>query len=128
MLSHLYPVGSLAESGIPVAFGSDGPVIDPNPWPTIYNAVTRRTNSGNSLLTNASQEQAVTVAQALRMYTAAGAMAEGTGHNKGILQPGMLADLVLLDSDPINAEPEQLKEVRTSLTVLGGEVVWEDWS
>ena len=71
------------------------------------------------------QEQTITVAEALRMYTSAGANAEGTGHRKGTIQPGMLADMVLLNTDPITAEPEQLKEIRVVLTVLGGEVVWE---
>lgn len=125
MLPDLYPVGSLLQTGIPLAFGSDAPVIDPNPWPAIYSAVTRRTRGGSSLPPDAFHMQTITVAEALRMYTAAGADAEGTGHRKGTIQPGKLADMVLLDADPISADPDQLKEIRAVLTVLGGEVVWE---
>ena len=125
MLPDLYPVGALAKSEIPLAFGSDSPVIDANPWTAIYSAITRRTSGGNTLPSNGFQVQTITVAEALRMYTSAGANAEGAGHRKGAIQPGMLADMVLLDTDPLTAEPEQLKEICAVRTVLGGEVVWE---
>jgi len=59
------------------------------------------------------------------MYTSSGANSEGSGQRKGTIQPGMLADMVLLDTDPFSAEPEQLKEIRAVLTVVGGQVVWE---
>jgi predicted amidohydrolase YtcJ len=62
------------------------------------------------------------------MYTAAGAIAEGTGHRKGAIQSGMLADMVLLDTDPITAELDQIKEIRAVLTTVDGEVVWEGGS
>ena len=125
MLADLYPVGALAKSGIPVAFGSDAPVIDANPWPAIYSAVTRRTSNGTFLPPNGFRGQTITVAEALRMYTSSGANSEGSGQRKGTIQPGMLADMVLLDTDPFSAEPEQLKENRAVLTVVGGQVVWE---
>ena len=125
MLPDLYPVGALAKSGIPVAFGSDAPVIDANPWPAIYSAVTRRTSNGTFLPPNGFRGQTITVAEALRMYTSSGANSEGSGQRKGTIQPGMLADMVLLDTDPFSAEPEQLKEIRAVLTVVGGQVVWE---
>jgi len=125
MIPNLYPVGAFAKAGVPLALGSDAPVIDPNPWPAIYNAVTRKTSSGNPLPADATQAQTITIAQALWMYTAAGAISEGTGHRKGTIQPGMVADMVLLDTDPMTAEPEQLKENLAALTVVGGEVVWE---
>jgi predicted amidohydrolase YtcJ len=127
-LPNLYPVGALEKAGVPLAFGSDAPVIDPNPWPAIYNAVTRHTRSGRPLPVDAAQAQTITIAQALRMYTAAGAIAEGTGHRKGAIQSGMLADMVLLDTDPITAELDQIKEIRAVLTTVDGEVVWEGGS
>ena len=125
MIPNLYPVGALANAGVPLAFGSDAPVIDPNPWPAIYNAVTRKTSTGSLLPPEASQQQAISVAEALRMYTAAGAIADGTGDQKGTIRPGMMADMVLLDTDSMTVEPEQLKEIRAMTTILGGEVVWE---
>jgi len=125
MLPNLYPVGTLAKAGIPLAFGSDAPVIDPNPWPAVYNAVTRRTISGSSLPIETSQEQTISVAEALRIYTAAGAVSEGSGDQKGTIRPGMLGDMVLLDTDPMTVASEDIKGIRATLTVVGGEVVWE---
>ena len=46
---HLYPTGALHRAGAIIAFGSDAPVTDPNPWPAIYSAVTRLTASGTVL-------------------------------------------------------------------------------
>ena len=49
LLPHIYPITSLVRAGVPVAFGSDAPVIDPNPWPGIYAALSRTTEEGNRL-------------------------------------------------------------------------------
>ena len=129
LLEWLYPVGGLVRSGLPVAFGSDAPVIDPNPWPAIYSAVTRATRSGQGLTRRShgreTHSQQVSVESALRMYTLAGADAEGTRHLKGTIRPGKLADLVLLDKDPTAADPSDLKNIHPVLTVIGGRVVWE---
>ena len=121
---HLYPVGELTRAGVPIAFGSDAPVIDPNPWPGIYAAVTRSTRSGNNH-DGVGPSRAVTLEQALSMYTRAGARSEGTQGLKGDIQPGKLADLVLLDKNPFQIETEELPAVKPVLTILGGRVVWE---
>ena len=125
LLPHLYPAGSLVRCGVPTAFGSDAPVIDPNPWPAFYSAVTRRTADRLPLSPEGDDCQAVSRADALRMYTTAGAEAEGTQRDKGSITPGKLADLVLVDADPLSIDPAELAAVRTVLTVVGGRVVWE---
>ncbi|MCH7606161.1 MAG: amidohydrolase, partial [Chloroflexi bacterium] len=127
LLPHLYPVGALHRAGVPVAFGSDAPVIDPNPWPAIYSAVTRTTRAGKPirpLEKGPETKREISVGTALRMYTSAGAYAEGTEKHKGTIQPGKLADLVLLDNDPTTCDPEKLKDIRAVLTVVGGQVAW----
>ena len=58
-------------------------------------------------------------------YTIAGARAEGSQEVKGTIKPGKLADLVLLDQDPITVEEKRLKDVRTLMTIVGGKVAWE---
>jgi hypothetical protein len=121
LLPHLYPVGSLARAGVALAFGSDAPVIDPNPWPAIYGAVTRSTRQGRTLPPG----QEVAVETALRMYTLGGALAEGSQARKGSIAPGKLADLVLVDSDPREVAPLMLKDIRAMLTIIGGQVVWD---
>jgi predicted amidohydrolase YtcJ len=128
LLPHLYPVGALARASVPLAFGSDAPVIDPNPWPAIYSAVTRSTSGDNTLPPDGDgpgPRQGVSVGAALRMYTAGGAYAEGTESRKGTICRGKLADLTLLDGDPATTTPSQLKEIRAVLTIVGGQVVWD---
>ena len=129
LLPYLYAVGALDRAGVPLAFSSDAPVTDPNPWPAIYSAVTRATNQGGTLppgdSVQAGMGQGITVARALRLHTLGGAWAEGTQDRKGTIRPGKLADLVLLDTDPIRVAPSKLKDIRAVLTVLGGRVAWE---
>ena len=124
LLPHLYPAGSLHRSGVRVAFGSDAPVVDPNPWPAIYSAVTRRASDGCPLSGGGSGEQAVSVADALRMYTHTAAEAEGTAEDKGAIMPGNLADVVLVDTDPLSVQADKLSEVKAVLTVVNGSVAW----
>ena len=133
LLPHLYPVGALAQAGVPVAFGSDAPVTSPNPWPAIYAAVSRTSRSGapvplqleNSPLVAQRVSQQVSVIEALKMYTEAGARSEGTQRQKGTIQKGKLADLVMLDKNPFEVEAADLAKIRPLLTIIGGRVVWE---
>ena len=126
LLPHLYPSGALHRAGVTVAFGSDAPVTDPNPWPAIYGAVTRRTVSGAVIPGGDGQgpvDQRVPVRDALRNYTGAGAPGyEGRGPG---ITTGDPADLVLLDADPTRVDPEDLKNIRAVMTILAGNVAWE---
>ena len=124
---HLYDAAGLHRAGASVAFGSDAPVIDPNPWPAIYSAVTRRTRSGASLgaLTGRGvPAQKLPVRDALRMYTGGQAAAVPPERRVGIT-PGGAADLTLLDADPTGIDPERLKDIRSTMTIIGGRVEWE---
>ena len=130
LLNSLYPVASLDRHGVSVVFGSDSPVIDPNPWPGIYSAVTGCCGDGRPLSGNhrggpSVCTQKVPIESALRMYTIAGAYADGTQKNKGTIRPGKLADLVLVDRDPTAVDQEDLKDIHPVLTMVGGQVAWE---
>jgi predicted amidohydrolase YtcJ len=127
LLPHLYAIGTLTSAGIPVGFGSDTPVIDPNPWPAIYAAATRRTRNGSYLSEGEEDHlgQQVSVIDALRMYTTGGAWAEGTQTRKGSISAGKLADMVLVDADPTRVVPSELKIIKAILTIIGGKVVWD---
>lgn len=126
LLPYLYPIDSWLNAGVSVAFGSDAPVIDPNPWPGIYAAVTGYTRLGARFPKpkGASRKRGVSVLAALRMYTIGGASAEGTQQIKGSIEPGKLADLVLVDADPTRLANSALKDIKTMLTVVGGKVAW----
>ena len=127
LLPHLYPLGGLAGGAVPLAFSSDAPVIDPNPWPGIAAAVTRTTRQGHKIPQpqGTGPDQRLTVIEALEAYTRGGAIAEGTQEVKGIIRPGMLADLVLVSRNPVDALPEELAGIETVLTMIGGRVVLE---
>ena len=65
------------------------------------------------------------VETALRAYTVNTAWAAGEEAIKGTLEPGKLADLVVLDRDPFQVPPEELKDIQVLMTMVGGEIVYE---
>ena len=117
----LYRIGSILKAGLCVAFGSDAPVIDPNPLIGIYAAVTRRAETGEAV----GESDGISAQEALRLYTLGGAYAAFQEGDKGSVEVGKLADLVLLDQDPTRLEAEQIRRIKVTLTVIGGRVVWE---
>ena len=117
----LYPLNALWQAGIPLGTGSDAPVASPDPWPGVYAAVTRRDLAGGVL----HPEHRLSVEDALSLWTRGAAYASGEEQTKGTLRPGMLADLALLDRDVTKVDFEDLLKCRATMTVIGGEVVWE---
>jgi predicted amidohydrolase YtcJ len=118
-LPHLYVIGSLLESGVRVGFGSDFPIADPNPLVGIQAAVTRKSAGGAAI----SAEQAIQVSDALHMYTLGAATANFEEGIKGSLAPGKLADIVMLNGDPLATPAENLRDLRVLMTIIGGKVV-----
>jgi predicted amidohydrolase YtcJ len=123
----LYPIGAWLEAGVPLAFSSDGPVIDPSPWPGIFSAVTRLTSGGNMLPAGNPSPGAsgISAVEALRAYSWGGAWVEGNEARKGSIGPGKLADLVLVEADHTEVDPQAWLGIRAVLTLIGGRVVWE---
>ena len=121
---HLYPIGGISAARVKIAFGSDAPVINPNPWPAVYSAVTRNDHQGQPF-PEINGSGRVSIESALRMYTLSGAEAEGRQSAKGSIAPGKLADLVLVDTNPLEVDPEGLKDINAKLTMVGGQVAWE---
>ncbi|WP_375773746.1 amidohydrolase [Archangium gephyra] len=119
-----YAFKSLLDAGARVAFGSDWYVAPPTPLEGIYAAVTRRTldekNPGGWV-----PEQRIGVEDALRAYTLGGAHASFEEQEKGTLEPGKLADLVLIDRDLTRVPPETIRDAKVMLTVVGGQAVFE---
>ena len=117
----LYPLKSLREAGLCVAAGSDAPATELNPLLDVWAAAARQTRDGAVL--NASQN--VSVEQALGAYTVAGAFAASQEADKGSIEVGKLADLVLLDRDPLRVALDEVRDIRVLKTLVGGRVVWE---
>lgn len=118
---HLYPISTLAGSGIVVAFGSDAPIAAPDPLTGIRAAVDRTSAGGRTVLAR----EAVSIVDALRMHTADAARAAFEEGLKGSVTPGKLADLVVLNIDPRRADRAHLKGLAVDMTIIGGDIVWE---
>jgi hypothetical protein len=120
VLPHLYPTGSLLRAGLRVAGSSDAPVVPLGPLTGIYAAVTRRTQGGEQVAPG----EVVSPGEALALYTTGAAYAAGEEVVKGSIAPGKLADLTVLSADPTAVPPEEIRDIRVRMTLLGGQVVW----
>ena len=69
-------------------------------------------------------DQAVSVAEALPLYTLGGAIAAGEEHLKGSIAPGKYADLTVLSGDPLRAPIERLTDLQVEMTLVNGQVVY----
>lgn len=125
-----YAFRTLEEAGVRLSFGSDWPGTNAswytaNPLHGMYAAVTRQTLDGQPA-GGWYPEERIDVETALRAYTVNNAWVAGEEAEKGSLTPGKLADLVVLDADPLRIAPERLKDVQVVLTMVGGRIVHGD--
>jgi predicted amidohydrolase YtcJ len=111
-----YAFRSLVDSGALVANGSDAPVEELDPLLGITAGVTRTLDDREAW----HPEQAVTIEQALHATCVAPAWLTGDERRRGKLLPGYLADLVVLDRDPLGCPVEELGEIEVVATMLGG--------
>jgi predicted amidohydrolase YtcJ len=109
---HWMPMRSLIEARIPFALGSDGPL---NPFLNISYATKHPTNPA----------EALTRKQALVAYTQGAAFDERSESFKGLLVPGMLADLAVLSQDIFAVADADLPSTRSVLTIVGGVIVYD---
>jgi predicted amidohydrolase YtcJ len=119
-----YAFRTCLDRGIHLALGTDWDVAPLNPMLTLYAAVTRATLDGahpDGWL----PEQKISVEEALAAYTAGSAYAEFEEHEKGTLARGLLADLVVLSDDILSIPPARIKDVKVTMTMVGGRVVFE---
>ena len=119
-----YAFRSLLDAGAIVSFGSDWFVAPPTPLEGIYAAVTRRTLDDKNP-DGWIPEQKITVEQALKAYTLSAAYASFEENIKGSLEPGKLADFVILDQDITSIESEKIRDVKVLKTVVGGTTMYE---
>jgi predicted amidohydrolase YtcJ len=123
-LEHLYPLSTLIKNGVGVAGSSDCPVVPANPIMGVYSAVSRKTEARDFVL----PDEQITPLEALKMYTQDAAKATSEERVKGSIEPGKLADLVVLSSDPTKLPANEMKNIEVEMTILDGEVVWDKMS
>jgi predicted amidohydrolase YtcJ len=112
--------------GARLALGSDAPVESPNPFWGLHAAVTRRRADGSPSADGWYPEQKLTMEEAWEGFTLGPAYAANMENRLGRLAPGFLADLIVLDAsqDPFTCNPEDLLEMQSSATMVGGEWVY----
>ena len=120
--AYSYAWASFAKKGVVLAFGTDYPVEPVAPFRGLYAAVTRKSEDGKK---EYYPEQKLNMEQAIAAYTTGSAFGEFAEKNKGTLAPGMLADLVVLDTDITSVPPEKILAAKVLRTVVGGKTVYE---
>jgi predicted amidohydrolase YtcJ len=104
-----------------VAQGTDYPINLLNPFVNIYVMVTRRDKNGDVY----GAEERVTREEAIRLYTSAAARYSFSENKTGSIEPGKLADMVVLSADILSVPDEALKDIVADRTIVGGNTVFE---
>jgi len=117
--AHNNPLRSPMDHGVFVAISSD--ILPIGPMVGLYAAVTRKGVSGAVY----APEEALTMEEAIIGYTRNGAYITFEEDIKGTLEPGMLADMVVLSDDLLTIDPERILDVQVETTIVGGRVVFE---
>lgn len=120
--AHSYAWAEFLRRGVMLAFGTDYPVEPVSPFRGLYAAITRQSEDGKKTYY---PEQKLTIEQAIAAYTTGSAFAEFAEKEKGKLQPGMLADFIVLDRDITSVLPPKILETKVLRTVVGGKTVYE---
>lgn len=120
---YAYAFKTFGEQGIPLAFGSDAPVEDANPWRAIQAAVERRENVEESRWYPG---ESIDLEPALSAYTIEGARTAYREDAIGALREGFFGDLVVLNRNPWETPTTELQDIAPVLTVLNGNIVFSD--
>lgn len=119
---YMFPLKSYLDAGVITAIGSDSPVTHPDPMNSLYGALNRKDRKTGD---DVGENQKVEVLQIVRMMTYNGAYASFEEKLKGSLEPGKLADVVILTEDLLTYPPEDVQQVAVRATFLDGELVYE---
>jgi len=116
-----YAWAEFLRHGVVLAFGTDYPVEPVSPFRGLYAALTRMSEDGRKTYPG----QKLTIEQAIAAYTTGSAFAEFAEKQKGKIEPGMLADFIVLDRDITATAPLRILETKVLRTVVGGKTVYE---
>jgi len=116
------PIARIQAMGIPLACGTDGNrATSYNPWVGVHWLLTGKTLGGGKLQ---GERNLLDRTEALRLWTAGGAWMSSEENKKGTLEAGKLADLVLLSGDYFSLPVDEVKDLESVLTMVGGRVVY----
>ncbi len=117
---HMDPCRSALERGIPFTNHNDDFVTPINPLLSIWSATNRLSTSGKVI----GADQRIPVLEAVKSVTTYAAFQNHEEHIKGSLEPGKLADMVVLAENPLDIDPVKIKDIEVLATIVGGELVY----
>jgi predicted amidohydrolase YtcJ len=123
-IKRAYAWRSLLNTKAKLAFGSDFPVEEVNPFLGIYAAVTRQDISGNPE-GGWYPEQCLTVKEAVEAFTKVASYAQFQENQKAMIKSGFWADFTIIDRDIFKIPPQGIKDIKVVMTIVGGKVVYK---
>ena len=121
LFSHSDACGDAERAGLPFTLHTDTPVLRPNLLEAAWCAVNRITKAGVQL----DEDQKVTPYAAMHAITYNGAYQYGEEADKGTLETSKLADLVVLDRNPLAVDPREIRDIQVLATIKEGETLYE---
>jgi predicted amidohydrolase YtcJ len=119
------PVREAIDAGANVVEGSDWPVSPaPNPWIAIETLITRKKPGGSNDPPLAPNE-AITMKEAIDIYTVNAAKQFGNSDRVGSIKPGLFADLIVLDRNPFKIPITTVHDTKVETAIINGEIVYE---
>ena len=116
------PIARMLEMAVPVGAGTDATRVSSyNPWLSLYWLVSGKTLGGLTLYPESNRIDRM---EALRLYTSGSSWFSGEEGKKGMVAPGMLADLTVLSADYFSVPEEDIKNIESMLTIVGGNIVY----
>ncbi|MFE4706420.1 amidohydrolase [Peribacillus simplex] len=121
--THVFSINTLQKAGANLAFGTDFPIDILNPLLQIYRAVTRIDSSGKTIW---HPHERITLAEALKAYTAGPAYGAFREQELGTLEVDKLADIVVLERNLFEVPVEEIPDTKVQLTIMDGKVVYDN--
>jgi predicted amidohydrolase YtcJ len=120
--AYAIPIRKAIDAGVLVGGGTDGPVVPVDPFLSMWWMTTRQVLNGYAL----GAEHAITAREALQLYTINNARIMGVDKDRGSIELGKLADMVVLSQDILDVPPDRIRQTRAVLTLLGGRIVYRN--
>ena len=119
--SNISPMGWANSNDLPFTIHMDAPVLFPDMMTNMWTAVNRVTRSGKTL----GEQHRISPYQALESITSTAAYQNFEENKKGTIEPGKLADLVILDSNPLSVDPMEIRNIKVLETIKEGQTIYQ---